>query len=336
MGELRCVAPYPWAVTAVALLIAGLIALLAGAELLTRAGARVAAGLRIPPIVIGLTIVSIGTSAPELAVGVQAARSGVGDLAVGNIAGTNVVNLLLILGLSALIRPVVLHARTLRWDVPMMALTAIAFLGLTLDGRLTAADGAILLAIALVYSVLIVLASQRETALVLAEYAEENPPPRREFGAVMLLQLAALLAGVVVVVLGAEWLVRGAVVVAAQLGISDAVIGLTIVAIGTSAPELATSVVSTIRDRHRDIAVGNLVGSTVYNISLILGASALAGGDALTLEPPLVQVDIPIMTLAVLACVPVFVTGRRVSRVEGGLFVVAYLAYVAYLIAART
>src|SRR5690606_344764 len=175
-----------------------------------------------------------------------------------------------------------------------------------------------------------------ETALVLAEYAEETPPPPRRFGPAMLLQMAALLAGIVVVVLGAEWLVRGAVVVAAQVGVSDAVIGLTIVAIGTSAPELATSVVSTIRNRHRDIAIGNLVGSTVYNVSLILGASALAGGNSLTLEAPLVRVDIPLMTLAVFACVPVFVTGRRVSRIEGGLFVAAYAAYLAYLIAART
>jgi len=323
-------------VTALALLIAGLIALLAGAELLTRAGARVAAGLNIPPIVIGLTIVAIGTSAPELAVGIQAARSGFGDLAVGNIAGTNMVNLLLILGLSALMRPVILHARTLRWDAPMMALAALALLLLALDARLTVADGAILLAIALGYSVLIVLASRGETALVLAEYAEETPPPPRRFGPAMLLQMAALLAGIVVVVLGAEWLVRGAVVVAAQVGVSDAVIGLTIVAIGTSAPELATSVVSTIRNRHRDIAIGNLVGSTVYNVSLILGASALAGGNSLTLEAPLVRVDIPLMTLAVFACVPVFVTGRRVSRIEGGLFVAAYAAYLAYLIAART
>lgn len=319
-----------------ALLIVGLIALLAGAELLTRAGARVAAGLRIPPIVIGLTIVAIGTSAPELAIGIQAARSGLGDLSVGNIAGTNMVNLLLILGLSALMRPVILHARTLRWDVPMMAMAALALLLLALDARLSTVDGAILLAIALGYTVLIIMASRSETALVLAEYAEEAPPPPRRFGTAMLLQVAALLAGIVVVVLGAEWLVRGAGVLAAQIGVSDAVIGLTIVAIGTSAPELATSVVSTIRNRHRDIAIGNLVGSTVYNVALILGATALAGGGSMTLEGPLVRVDIPLMTLSVLACVPVFVTGRRVSRVEGGLFVAAYAAYLAYLIAART
>ena len=313
------------------LIAIGLVALLVGAELVVRGGSRVARRLDISPIVIGLTVVSIGTSAPELAIGIEAARDGVGELAIGNIAGTNILNLVFILGLSALLRPLPLRPQTLRLDLPMMSVAAVALLILATDRTLSHLDGVLLLLIAVSYTVVIVLLSRRERAGV----REESPPhTRRHTAPTAILEAAVLLAGIVTVVLGADWLVHGAEKLARQLGVDDALIGLTVVAIGTSAPELVTTVVSTIR-RNRDVAIGNLIGSSVYNIALILGVTALADVDGLRVSAELVRIDLPVMTVAVLACIPIFVRGRRVTRLNGGLFVLAYAIYLGYLILVR-
>ncbi len=309
----------------------GLVALIFGAEIMVRGGAEVAARLGISPIVIGLTVVSIGTSLPELAVGVVAVQEGSGALAVGNIAGTNVVNLLLILGLSALIVPLVMAGRTLRFELPVMAGAAVLMLVLSLDGKLTQTDGIILVAGAVAYTVALIRATRRETAAVVHEYDEEYPP---EEGAVRTrtpLHVAMMIGGIAVVVIGADWLVDGAVGMARSFGVSDALIGLTVVAIGTSAPELVTTVVSTIRG-NRDIAIGNLLGSSIYNILLILGATCLVASEGLALPASLVRIDIPVMVAVALVCIPIFVSGRRVSRGEGGAMVGAYLAYLAFLV----
>jgi len=321
---------------AAALIAAGLVALVVGGELLLRGGSQVARRVGIPPIVIGQTVVSIGTSAPELAVGIEAAVHDVGELAVGNIAGTNTVNLLLILGLSALLRPLALSARALRLDLPMMALAALALLALAADGTLTRLDGVALLAVAVLYTVAVVRAGRRERAAIHETYEREGrPDPSRHPVLAAILEVAALVAGIVVVLVGADWLVDGAVDLARQLGVSGAVIGLTIVAIGTSAPELVTTIISTVRDR-RDIAIGNLIGSGVYNVALILGVTTLVAPGGLHVPAPLVRADLPVMTAAVLACMPVFLSRRRASRLEGGLFVLAYAAYLGYLILVRT
>lgn len=314
-----------------ALIAIGLVALLVGAELVVRGGSRVARRLDIPPIVIGLTVVSIGTSAPELAIGVEAALDGVGELAVGNIAGTNVLNLVFILGLSALLRPLPLRPQTLRLDLPIMSIAAVALLILATDRTLSHLDGVLLLLIAVFYTVVIVLVSRRERAGV----RERSPPhARRHTAPIAIIEVAVLLAGIVAVVLGADWLVQGAEKLARQLGVDDALIGLTVVAIGTSAPELVTTVVSTIR-HNRDVAIGNLIGSSVYNIALILGVTALVDVDGLRVSAELVRIDLPVMTAAVLACIPIFVRGRRVTRLNGGLFVLAYAIYLGYLILVR-
>lgn len=316
------------------LIAAGLVALVVGAEGVVRGGSRLAARLGIPPIVIGLTIVSIGTSAPELAVGIEAAVQGNGSLAVGNIAGTNIVNLLLILGLSAAIRPLFLEMQTLRVDLPIMAAAAIVLMLMALDGHLSRAEGAVLVVGAVVYTVVVVRLAKRESPEIQGEFEHGYPVPVRVHPRRAVVgDLVLLLAGIVVVVVGADWLVDGSVDLARTLGVSDALIGLTIVAIGTSAPELATTVVSTIRGE-RDIAIGNLIGSSVYNIALILGMTALVAPVAV--DEGLVRVDIPLMTAVALMCVPVFISGRRVSRPEGIFFVVGYFAYLTYLILART
>lgn len=317
-------------------LLLGLVALVGGAELIVRGGIRVAARLGVRPIVIGLTVVALGTSTPELAVGIDAGMRGNGTLAVANIAGTNVVNILLILGCSALLRPLALHMQTLRFDLPVMALVALAFMTMARDGRLTRFEGAILVAAAFLYTAAIARLALREGPAERREFAREYPPVGRGWPAsAAVLSAAALVAGVAAVVVGSDWLVDGAVALARSLRVSDEIIGLTIVAVGTSAPELVTTVIGTVRG-DRDIAIGNLLGSSVYNILAILGVTCLLPAGGLSIGDELIAIDIPVMTLVTLACVPVFLSGRQVSRAEGALFVGGYVAYLLYLILVRT
>jgi cation:H+ antiporter len=312
----------------------GLAALLAGAELVVRGGSTLAARLGVSPLVIGLTIVAIGTSAPELAVGIDAAVQGNGALAVGNIAGTNTVNILLILGLSAAIRPLSIRLQTLKLDLPVIVLASLMLLVMAWDGRLTRLEGLILVLSAFLFTAAVIHVARRESASVKAAFAGEFGAPARSRRAV-LIELLGLAAGLAVIVVGAHWLVDGAVRMARIWGVSDAFIGLTIVAIGTSAPELVTTVVSTLRNE-RDIAIGNLIGSSVYNILFILGVTCLVPSAGIAIGPQLILVDIPVMTAVAFACIPVFISGRRVARLEGVIFVSAYLVYLGYLIGTRT
>ncbi|WBX83073.1 calcium/sodium antiporter [Sphingosinicella microcystinivorans] len=316
--------------------IAGIVVLVAGAEVVVRAGAKVAADLGIPPLIVGLTIVAIGTSAPELAVGIEAALQGSGALAVGNIAGTNTLNLLLILGLSALIDPLALRLQTLRLDLPVMVASAFALLAMAWDGVLTRTEGAAMVAGAIVYTAVIVRLSQQESLRVKAEYiAEFGVSPRERSRVETIVNLAGLMVGITIIIIGADWLVDGGVTLARGLQISEALIGLTVVAIGTSMPELVTTIVGTIR-KERDIAVGNLLGSSIYNILAILGITCLVPAGGVRFGPELVSVDIPVMALVACICGPVFFTGRRISRLEGLLFVTGYAAYLVYLVTNRT
>ncbi|MGE2735973.1 calcium/sodium antiporter [Mycolicibacterium vaccae] len=319
--------------------LAGLALLIVGAEVLVRGGAEVAVRLGIRPIVIGLTVVSIGTSMPELAVGVVSSGDGSGALAVGNIAGTNVVNVLLILGLSALLVPLLLQTRTIRLELPLMAVAALLLWALAADGVLSRVDGVVLVIGALAYTVAVIRSARDESHEVEEEFAVELAAEygTDEVGAVTTkkrstwVYVAMTLAGIAILVLGADWLVDSAVGMARQFGVSDALIGLTVVAIGTSAPELVTTLISTIRG-DRDIAIGNLIGSSIYNLLLILGVTCLVPAQGLELPASLVSVDIPIMVAVALICIPIFMTGRRVSRIEGGLMVCAYGAYLAFLL----
>ena len=315
----------------------GLTILIVGAELLTRGGAALARQMRVPPVVVGLTVVAIGTSTPELAVGIDAALIGNGPLAVANIAGTNTVNLLLILGLSALIHPLVLHSQTIRMDLPVMILAALMMLAMSLDGRLSRLDGAVLVGSGIVYTLLVVRSAARESRAVRVEFAKEYRQPKgsRRGGRSTVASAAALAGGIAVIVLGADIFVDAAVALARIWGVSDAFIGLTVVAIGTSAPELVTTVLSTLK-RERDIAIGNLLGSSVYNIFAILGITCLVPAAGVPVTPELIWVDIPVMALVALVCAPVFVSGREVSRMEAAVFVASYLAYLAYLLMTRS
>jgi cation:H+ antiporter len=315
--------------TAVLQLIGGLVALVVGAELLVRAGARLATRFGVQPIIVGLTVVALGTSIPELAVGIDAALSGSPGLAVGNIVGTNLVNILLILGLSAALMPVAFDRATLRYDVPAMTGSALALYLLSLGGVLTRGEGVILLLGGLVYLVIRAWVSLRESS---ALPAPESGPPTAGFGVTRV--ALQLLTGIVVVVVGAELLVDGAVSSARSLGVSEAVIGLTVVAVGTSAPELVTTVVSTVRGS-REIAIGNLIGSSVFNITIILGLTVTVAPDGVPVPDDVLAADLLLLVVVALAAVPTLLTGRRLSRVEGGLFVATYVVYLGWLLLTR-
>lgn len=321
-------------------LVIGLIALLVGAELVVRYGSVLARRLGVPPMIIGLTIVSIGTSAPELAVGIDAMNSDAGSLAIGNIAGTNIVNLLLILGLCALIRPVDFESRTLRLELPAMCVVAVLVLLFCLNGALDRWEGVPLVAAAIGYTWILGVAMRRsrrstedaselEAEVPGAEEDSKGGPGR------VLLYVLLLLAGIAMIVKGADWLVSGAESLARMMGVSDAFIGLTIVAIGTSAPELFTALISTLRG-DRDIAIGNLIGSSIYNLTLILGVPVLLANGSGPIDASLLRVDVPLMVLVCLACIPLFLTGRRLTRAEGGAMVAGYGVYFIYLLVTRT
>jgi cation:H+ antiporter len=327
-------------VTAALLLLAGLVALVAGAELVVREGSALAARLGVHPIVVGMTVVALGTSLPELAIGITAAQQGNGGLAVGNIVGTNLVNILLILGVSALLQPVDFERRTLRFDLPVMSGAAVLLLILGADGSLSTFDGLWLCGYGCFYLGVLILTAVRKPPESLSGGGEQVPPPpppppppeRDSRRAVT--RVAWLVVGLAVIVVGSELLVDGAVGVAQRLGMSDALIGLTIVAIGTSAPELVTTIVSTVRG-NRSIALGNLLGSSVFNIALILGPTVLVAPAPVPVPDDILAVDLLLLVATALICVPLFWTKRRLSRIEGGVFVATYVGYLVWLVVAR-
>lgn len=315
-------------------ILAGFAALIAGAELLVRGGSALATRLGISPLIIGLTVVALGTSAPELAVGIDAVIQGNGSLAVANIAGTNTVNILLVLGLSAAMRPLAIKMQTLRQELPAIVIASAALLLFASNGTLSRLEGAMLLAMGTAFTLLVIHAARRESLAIRLEFAHaygRQGFASREVAA----EVAMLAAGIVILVVGADWLVDGAVDLARRWHVSEAFIGLTVVAIGTSAPELVTTIMSTIRNQ-RDIAIGNLIGSSAYNIMVILGLTCLVVDGGIEVDRHLIEVDIPIMVGVALLCIPVFLSGRQVSRTEGILFISAYTTYLGYLIAVRT
>ena len=313
----------------IVLLLIGLVALLVGAQLVVHFGAFLAQRLRVPPIIIGLTIVSIGTSLPELAVSIEGMLKGSGNLVLGNIVGTNIVNLLLVLGLSAVISPIVIQRATLRLDLPaMVGASVLLWVVAIWGGDLTTIEGAVLLLLGVVYFWRVLATSRTRGEEPEADQTQKAPNPGRKYA---LRDTGLLLVGLVIIVVGAQFLVGGAVGLAESLGISQTLIGLTVVAIGTSAPEIATTIVATIKGE-RSIAIGNLIGSSTLNLTVILGASLLFGPHQVVIDQALIRVDLPVMVGVALICVPVFAIGKRVSRWEGALMVAAYAAYLSYLI----
>ena len=310
-------------------LVGGLILLTAGAEFLVRGASRLAGIAGISPLVIGLTVVAYGTSSPELAVSVAAAYSGQADIALGNVIGSNIFNVLFVLGLCSLIAPLRVTQQLIWLDVPLMIGASVLLVVMGIDGTISRFDAVILLSGAILYTIFAVKQGRREGAAVEKEYADEFGAKSKRSS--WPLQLVLIVVGLAMLVFGARWLVDGAVEIAKLLGISELVIGLTIIAAGTSLPELATSVIASIRGE-RDIAVGNVVGSCLFNILAVLGLASIVSPAGVTVAPPVLTFDIPVMLAAALACAPIFFTGHFIARWEGAVFLLYYFAYTAYLI----
>jgi len=315
--------------SAVFSLFLGFVLLVAGAEGFVRGAAKLAAVIGLSPLVIGLTVVSYGTSAPELAVSLQASLQGQADIALGNVIGSNIFNILMILGIAALIVPLTVAQQLIRLDVPIMIGVTALMLMFAVDGNLGRFDGIVLLVGSVVYTAFLVLQSRKESdAEVQAEYAKEYARTGKQTWQLAANNSAILLVGLTILVVGAHLLVTGATSIAESFGISQLIIGLTIVAIGTSLPELATSLVACYRGE-RDIAVGNVVGSNIFNILTILGVTATLTG--VPVSNAAIRFDIPVMLAVAVASLPIFYTGNRISRWEGMLFISYYVAYTAYL-----
>ncbi|MFM7529452.1 MAG: calcium/sodium antiporter [Nodosilinea sp.] len=312
-------------------LIGGGGLLLLGAEALVKGASQLARMAGISPLIIGLTIVAYGTSAPEMAVSVQSAMAGQADIALGNVVGSNIFNVLVILGLSALVAPLVVAQQLIRLDVPIMIGVSGLLVLFSLDGRLQPSDGVVLLLGGIIYTLFLIYLSRRETdPEVKAEYDREYGNNGRPLWG-WLLDVAVMGLGLVALVLGSRLFVSGAIDIAERIGVSQLVIGLTIVAAGTSLPELATSLVATLRGE-RDIAVGNVVGSNIFNILAVLGLTAMAGKEGIPVPSAVLNFDLPVMVAVAVACLPIFATGNIIRRWEGTLFTGYYLAYATYLI----
>jgi cation:H+ antiporter len=312
------------------LFVAGGILLVGGAEALVRGGSRLARSIGISPLVVGLTVVAFGTSAPELAVTVQAAHAGEADVAVGNVVGSNIFNILFVLGLSAAVAPLVVQQQIVRLDVPLVILASVVMFVMALDGQISRANGVVLFAGLVAYLVFLLRQSRRETAAVKAEY-------EGAFGAVAgqrdrwWINALLVVIGIGLLALGARWLVTAAATTAAALGVSSLVIGLTVVAAGTSLPEVATSVLATIRGE-RDIAVGNAIGSNLFNILAVLGLGSIFAPGGISVSPGALAFDIPVMIAVAVAALPVLFTGYMIARWEGFVFLAYYVLYVTYLV----
>lgn len=316
----------PWLV-----MICGLVVLTLGADLLVRGASRVALLIGLSPLVVGLTIVAFGTSAPEMAVSVGAALEGKADIALGNVVGSNIFNVLWILGLSALIVPLVVHQQLIRLDVPLMIYASVLVWLFAKDGLLSLWEGIFLSVLIVAYTAFLIVQSRRESADVQKELAGEAGEIPRPGMREWLLNPLLIVLGLIMLVAGANWLVDSAITVARTLGVSELVIGLTIVAAGTSLPELATSVVAAIRGE-RDIAVGNIVGSNIFNIFAVLGFSTVVAGGNVPVSADLMAVDVPVMIGVALSCLPVFVSGYLITRWNGILWMLMYVLYVVYLV----
>ncbi len=313
------------------LFVVGLALLIVGAELLVRGASRLAAAVGVSPLVIGLTIVAFGTSAPEMAVSSVSALNGAADIAVGNVVGSNIFNVLFILGASALITPLIVAQQLVRLDVPIMIGVSMLALVFIADGVLNQLEGTTLFAGIIAYTVFLAVQSLRErNAQVKAEYEQEFSEKPKGTGGV-LLNLGLIAFGLIALVIGSRWLVDGAVAIARAVGVGEMVIGLTIVAAGTSLPEVATSILASIRGE-RDIAVGNVVGSNIFNLLAVLGMAGLIAPQGLTISPSVLRLDIWVMIAVAIACLPIFFTGLKITRWEGALFLLYYAAYTAYLI----
>jgi len=355
----------------------GLVVLVAGGEVLVRGASGLAARWGLKPLVVGLTVVAIGTSAPEFAVTVDAVLRDQTALAVGNVVGSNITNVLLVLGLAAVVLPLAVNAQLVRVEVPVMIVLSVLFLLLALDGRISALDGLLLVSLWLAHTAMTVVIGRRDTSLSSDQPDQAAPATATAAAAATEPSTAAaaatepstaaatadpvqpetpgngsstgesdsgaarpqsstvsgllIVAGIALLVVGASVLVTGAVNTATALGVDSLVIGLTVVALGTSLPELVTSLVAAFRGE-RDIAIGNVVGSCIANIGLVMAVPALFAGGGIPVPAAAIAFDIPLMVVTAIAVLPIIFTGYAVQRWEGAVFFGLYIAFTTYLV----
>jgi len=313
--------------------VLGFVLLIVGAELLVRGASRLAITVGVSPLVVGLTVVAYGTSAPEIAVSVASSLSGMPDLLLGNVVGSNICNVLLVLGLAAVVTPIAVDRRLVRQEVPLMIAASALLVGLARSGAsIGRTESAILLVLAIAYTAFTVVQGRRGRAPDLEAVAG---PDRGAAARSLGIQLGLIGAGLVALVLGSRWLVAGATEIARYLGLSELVIGLTVVAVGTSLPEVATSVVAAVRGE-RDLAVGNVVGSNLMNIFGVVGVAGVVGRGPIPVAPAAASFDLWIMLAVAFVCLPVFWTGARIERWEGGLLLAYYVAYLVVVVVATS
>lgn len=313
-------------------LLAGVVALVVGAELLVRGAASIATRFGISAVAVGLTVVAFGTSAPELAVSVGAAVTGENDVALGNVIGSNIVNILFILGISAVFGGLTIASRLVRLDLPLLLGATLVVLLMSLDGSVGRLDGAVLVSGIIVYTVWLLRQSRRESATVAAEAGEAVAGIEgASAGAPLPGLVAFVVGGLVLLIVGAQVFVGAATEFAVSAGVSKTVVGLTIVAVGTSLPELATSVIAAWRGQ-RDIAVGNVLGSNIFNILCVLGASGLFAARGVAVDDAVLRLDYPVMIAATVVLLPIFWNGFAIKRWEGLLLALFYGVYVLFLV----
>lgn len=307
-------------------LIAGLCLLYLGAQILVKGGAALALRLGLNALVVGLTVIAYGTSSPEMVVSVSASLQDNGAIAIGNVVGSNICNIALILGVCALVSPLSASAQIIRREIPIMIGVSVVLAAMLWDEQLSRPEGGVLFAGIVVYTVLTVRDARAETkGKAEQEYGEDFPAGSMGLGKSVLL----VVAGLGVLVVASQLFVGGAVVLAKSWGVTEAVIGLTVVAVGTSMPELATSLVAVVRG-HGEVAIGNVVGSNIFNVLGILGIAALINPiDTSGLS----RVDLATMVVAALAMLPAARSGGVISRLEGAVLLFAYLGYTAWLVA---
>jgi len=318
----------------VLLLIAGLILLIVGAELLVKGASRLASVIGISPLIIGLTVVAFGTSSPEMAVSVMSGLAGEADVALGNVVGSNIFNVLFILGISALIIPLRVSLQLIRLDVPLMIAVSILIFILAWDGLIGRLDGGLLFLGIVAYTLFLIYQNQKENQSLQNlsdEQSQEVKQEKRHTATQWIIDIGFIILGLALLVLGSQWLVDSAIAIAKYLNVNELIIGLTIIAAGTSLPEVATSVIASIRGE-RDIAVGNVVGSNIFNILAVLGISSMVSPNGIEVVKSVLVFDIPIMIAVAIACLPVFFTGNIISRWEGAFFLGYYIAYTSYLV----
>ncbi|MCC7411679.1 MAG: calcium/sodium antiporter [Gammaproteobacteria bacterium] len=310
---------------ALLLVLAGAGLLFAGGEALVRGGSGIGLRYGLSPLVVGLTIVAFGTSSPELAVSIKAALGGLDDVAIGNVVGSNIFNIAGILGFCCLLQPLRVESQIVRLDMPVALAATVLVVLLLGDGALSRGDGGVLGALLAAYVGMQLLLSRRRRDALAVEFEHELRAPGRTLAA----DIGLVVAGLALLVGGASLFVDGAVAIARLVGVSEAVIALTVVAIGTSLPELATSLIAAFR-KEADIAIGNVIGSNIFNLLGILGVSSvitpLSRGNITT-------VDLWVMLAVTAALWPVLYTGLRLSRIEGTVLFCAWLGYTAWLLA---